>query len=322
MSTREEKKVWEKRGKRVSIRVGSLTFVVLCACSSAPPAEPIAKGLVQMEGSTSIRAELPPGTVAVGPVFNEATADAYIEQAPPNRNHGGDAVLSIRGPGNHRALVQAPITVTQYPAGSGLLEAKLQLNIGSIAGNWGSGQEIAVHRMTREWADTGVTWNCSVDTQADDDAKDCAPDPTFGPWEMGKHASSDELPYIEAPTATATVTSDMTEILFDVTADVALFQSGEAPNYGWLIKMVDERGSASLDVFSLETGSGPGVLVTTYKPLVPKICRVVPWVGHPLPNFSCIDFCRLAPTRHPVTGLPCILGTYSPANQTCTCSTL
>jgi hypothetical protein len=46
-----------------------------------------------------------------------------------------------------------------------------------------------------------------------------------------------------------------------VTADVNTMLAGQVPNGGWLLRKVDEGASASLEIASRGTGSGPRLLI-------------------------------------------------------------
>jgi hypothetical protein len=116
------------------------------------------------------------------------------------------------------------------------LELFIEINNNS----WGSGREIDVHRVTTDWTETGVTWNCPVDSNTGNGSPDCV-----SQWNGGNFATT--------PTATSLQTNGVvgTYVSYDVTADVSAFLAA-SPNYGWLIKKRDEGLDGRIEYTSRE----------------------------------------------------------------------
>jgi hypothetical protein len=224
-----------------------LLFAALAACS----------------WPTDQRAELPTGALVIDPQAPLDTtlgmsADTYLRQGHPNHNYGADTLLRVRSSGHNRALLQVDPTALAAAAGGGtLLAARLELTITANADNWGpDGREIALHRMTTPWTELGATWNCAVDSVPGNQQAECAGETA---WEMG---SGSPNPWVATPTATATMTNGLSEVVtFDVTADVAAWLGGTL-NAGWILKKVNEGATGRVEFGSRESGLGPALVLT------------------------------------------------------------
>ncbi len=183
-----------------------------------------------------------------------AVADTYVEKDTPQSNYGGLTVLSVQASGNHRTLVRFDSSaIAKLVDGT----TTVKVTISSNGNNWGqSGKPISIHRVKKAWTELGATWKCAIDTNTTNTTRDCS-DATQ--WEMDStDDSSGESAFVQTPTATATITNNESGVVtFDVTSDVALWRSGAAPNYGFLIKKVDEGPAGRIEFASRETSTPP-----------------------------------------------------------------
>ncbi|MEM9728170.1 MAG: DNRLRE domain-containing protein [Myxococcota bacterium] len=185
------------------------------------------------------------------------SGDTYLRDGSPNKNQGDETFLRVRKSGKNRALLQFDqVALENALAGQGVAAARIELDIVDNGGQWGSaGRSIGVHRMTGEWTEPGATWNCGDDADTSNGAEEC-PDTA---WDM---KNSDQWPFLFDPTSTVLVYNE-TEGVFaiDVTADVQAFVAGEAPNLGWILRLVNETQNGRLDFASRETVTPPKLIV-------------------------------------------------------------
>lgn len=189
--------------------------------------------------------------------FN-ASADTYLKQSDPNRNFGTDTELRIEPGGNIRAGViqfnQNQLLAAIGPS-STILSAKLQMTIVGNGGGWGSGGEIDLSRLTRNWTENGATWNCPVDTDTANSNLDCP----SGTWSI----AGPTFPFNITPIATSSINNMSSGVIsFDVTNDVQSFIRGINPNDGWIIKEHQGNDGGSIDFDSGETANPPVLVVT------------------------------------------------------------
>jgi hypothetical protein len=190
-----------------------------------------------------------------------AAADSYVRNGAPNQNQGYETILRIQASGNNRILVHIDQSAISSFVGSGALQsAKLRLYITENANNWGTtGRTLSVHRVLAPWTEIGATWNCPDDTNPINSAPDCSPD-----WEM---TQSSQWPFELAPTATMLHTNGQAGwVEWDVTADVAAFLSGEAPNHGWILKKDLEGQPGQVSYSSKEGDFTPELEITLVEP--------------------------------------------------------
>jgi hypothetical protein len=90
--------------------------------------------------------------------------------------------------------------------------------------------------VTAAWTEVGATWNTENSTGG--------------------------TPWIAAPSATTTISNDVTSTLsFDVTNDVAAFLNG-TENDGWILQKADECSPGVIDFGSRESNSSPTLTIT------------------------------------------------------------
>ena len=198
----------------------------------------------------------PPGPVT-GSAMLAANADSHVRQGEPNQNHGSDNTLRLQASGRNRALVGLDAQAVTTALGGPLVKARLRLPIATTFDNWGPDRAVGVHRLRRPWAELGATWNCAVDANPSNGAADCSGESA---WSMS--GATEELAWLNAPTATALVSNGQTGTLeLDVTRDVACALAGHAPLQGWLVKKAMESQSGRIDLHSRETAQAPSVLL-------------------------------------------------------------
>jgi RHS repeat-associated protein len=191
-----------------------------------------------------------------GPISTQLTAfaDTYVEKDTLQSNYGALTTLSVQAVGNHRTLVQFDTAaIAKLVDGT----TTVKLTISSNGNNWGqSGKPISIHRMKKAWTELGATWKCAIDTDTTNATRDCS---GATQWDMDStDDSASDAAFVQTPTATATITNNESGVVtFDVTSDVALWRSGAAPNYGFLIKKVDEGPAGRIEFASRETSTPP-----------------------------------------------------------------
>ena len=201
-------------------------------------------------------------------------ADTYLRRGSDNRNLGAGLLLRVRADGQNRAVVRFDQSAIQAAVGSRtLLSATLRLTIVDNGNNWGtSGRTVDAHRLLPSWAEgngtetdrgtgAGATWNCAIDSNISNQAKDCA---GVTAWEMDSPASA--RPWATTPTATVTIHNGQTGVVeYDVTADVVGFLNGTLSNNGWLVKKTAEN-SPGLVSFGSRESTDPPQLVLLCQP--------------------------------------------------------
>lgn len=215
-----------------------------------------------------------PVSVALSP-----SADTYLRGGNYNANEGASPFLRVRASGNNRALVIFDQQEIESLVCSGnLISAHLELFIDHNADNWGDGRAVDAHRLLSDWAEgngktaglpgparyrgdgPGATWRCPVDPDianlSDDDADY---------WNPGLATRFQGGRFAESPTDTIIIEKGLVGwVSWDVTADVADFLSGDADNFGWIVKKTIE-GLAGLVEFSSREGINPPRLVLVYE---------------------------------------------------------
>jgi hypothetical protein len=151
-----------------------------------------------------------------------ASADSYIQQNLATTNYGSATDMYTYPwtgvPANRRSMVRFDLSA--IPNGSTITSATLKL---TETGTQGSARTLAVHRLTKNWTNAGVTWN-KYDGVTD--------------WTAagGDYAAATAT---NAITWTASYKTDT----WDVTTDVDNFVNNATANYGWLVKDNSEDDS-------------------------------------------------------------------------------
>ncbi len=188
-----------------------------------------------------------------------AVADTFVRSGKPNQPQGAGDFMRVRKSGKNRALIrfdQAELVAAI--AGGTVDAAAVELSIQDIGNNWGDGRTVDLHRVTADWTEGGATWNCAVDSDPSNQAADCS---GATEWEMG---NAGPHPWDATPSDTVTLNSGQTGgITFDVTADVAAFVAGTAPNYGWVLKKTEEGQNGWVTFDTQELGT-PASLALDY----------------------------------------------------------
>lgn len=202
--------------------------------------EKMTASLRQAEG---IKAEVPqqgPQTLTLRP-----TGDAWIRQDTPRENHGKDLDLHEypwSPSSSQRSLIRFDLSA--LPQGAVITAANLKLR---ELTTYGRSTTIAVHRLTQDWTETGVTWaktNGSANWQSA--GGDFNPTPTAQnliSWDPNTFPKSDT---------------------WDLLSDVRDFGAGKAMNYGWLLKANPEDNSQYYWTFHSKENTVPPELEVTY----------------------------------------------------------
>lgn len=149
------------------------------------------------------------------------SADSYLKGGDRNGNSGSLETMRIQSQAANRVVIRFDQTAIQTAVGAGTLQrAVLQLFV-EASGNWANGRYVNAHRLTENWTEGGVSWDCPV--------AGCSTQ-----WDGGT--------YNTTPTDTIVQTNEAigSFVEFDVTTDVTAFLAS-TPNYGWLIKKEEEN---------------------------------------------------------------------------------
>ncbi|MCW5830699.1 MAG: VCBS repeat-containing protein [Deltaproteobacteria bacterium] len=218
----------------------------------------------------------------------DAGADTYVRNGADNTNEGGAAFLRIQQSGNNRALVHFSQVELQGPLrGRNLISATLKADIVHNGNNWGStGRTVDAHRMRQGWSEgngkvagispsdrgdgPGATWNCAIDANISNQAKDCTANTA---WNMG---GSGERPWELVPTGTVLIQNQQSgTVSWDVTADVQAFLDGSVPNHGWLLRKTNEGQSGLVEFASRESGNPPSLVLVVENAISPEASAVI-----------------------------------------------
>lgn len=199
--------------------------------------------------------------------------DSFLTLGNAKQNEGANEILRIISSDKNRPILSFDQSLITGRTESRMLSsATLRLYIVDNGNNWGpSGGTIVAHRLLSDWVEgngwnvgnstsgtgSGVTWNCSTDTNIANNQDDCNTQ-----WNGGS--------FNTLPTSTVLITNNMVNqwIEFDVTADVQAFIDGTATNYGWLIKKSgDESLNGSIEFASKEFLSNNPELVLVFAPM-------------------------------------------------------
>ena len=211
-----------------------------------------------------------PVTVTFG-----ASADASVRNGHENRNYGAEQSMRVQSSGNNRGLVRFDQAAVQAAVGGhAILSATLRMSITDNGGNWGpAGRTVDVHRLLVDWVEgvgtednkgtgSGVTWNCAVDLDIHNQAKNCS---GATEWEMGLPNNPAVHPWAQIATDSKIIASGQTgTVEYDVTPDVQSFMGGTA-NYGWLVRKTNESQNGSVS-FGTRESAYASQLVVTYQP--------------------------------------------------------
>ncbi|MFT3772925.1 MAG: DNRLRE domain-containing protein [Minicystis sp.] len=147
--------------------------------------------------------------MTLGPV-----RDTFIASDQPDRNFGERVDMRIGTPPGSDAVRRALIRfdLSALPAGATVLTARVGLHEEGRTGE----ATLSIHPVTKEWDEQRETWS------------------SFGP------EGFDRRPLVSFSNATAVIASTE-EVWFDTTELVDRWASGEAPNYGLLLRQPEAQ---------------------------------------------------------------------------------
>ena len=195
-----------------------------------------------------------------------AEKDSFLRNNKANRNEGINEILVVKS--NYRPVIAFNQTEIENTIGGlDLQSATLRLYVEDNANNWGtSGRTIDIHNVTDSWVEgngwnfgnnikgtgSGVTWNCAIDTNINNNKVDCNPK-----WIGGNFGGV---------TDSILITNGLVNqfIEFDVTADVQAFLDGTAQNNGWIVKKTSEGQNGRIDFTSDEGSANNPELVLVF----------------------------------------------------------
>ncbi|HVM18254.1 MAG TPA: DNRLRE domain-containing protein [Gaiellaceae bacterium] len=154
--------------------------------------------------------------------------DAYVDSASSqrNRNFGTATSLLVTGTTSQVSFAQFDLAGCALPAGASVDSATLRLVVTAAPL---LSRDLAVHRVTATWTETGIT-------------------------------SSNQPAAAATATATLATGSTTGQRTTDVTADVDAFVRGAATNFGW--RLTDPLIGATTTFGSREnTGNAPSLVV-------------------------------------------------------------
>ncbi|MFC1507347.1 DNRLRE domain-containing protein [Thermoproteota archaeon] len=152
-------------------------------------------------------------------IIQPSSADTYLDSILSNTNNNGYAAITV-GITNFkilRSLVKFDLSL--IPLGSTINTASLMLYNGGRSGDDPAGRTFTAYRITNDWVETQATWNSYR---------------TGSSWDTaGGDFSTDGA-------SSTTVPSSMGWMTWDVTAVVKAWIEGGQPNYGFLIRDLNE----------------------------------------------------------------------------------
>ena len=188
-----------------------------------------------------------------------AARDTFVRPGRlADRNFGSAGSLTV-----NQALVgfdQAQLAAL-VPANAEMESAILEVTVtGAPAG--GAAPRIDLFRLTQDWSERGATWDCADDQRPLDGREQCAPAQR---WNLSAaSARRGPNPWAGLATASATVPSPAPATLsFDVSADVAAFLAGSAPNFGWILRSDAADTDIVAAIGARESAQPPRLRVTT-----------------------------------------------------------
>jgi YD repeat-containing protein len=250
-------------GPARQLLLGSLAAVAAaCQSSDAPTSATTREAAPDVVLGTARAAVISNTTLTVA-------GDTFIRQGIPNRNDGGEDILSVQIGSVHRSLLFFDTPALLAAVGTGtLVSARIDLFISANNGGWGSGRALGVHSLRQASVENSATWSCAVDTNVNNGSADCA---AGGSWNM--NATNATAPFVLTATSTSQIVNGTNGVVsFDVTQDVLAIMAGTNPGHGWLIKKVDETASGSLLFASREQGPAPRLTLTVD---APEVCTPV-----------------------------------------------
>ena len=139
--------------------------------------------------------------------------------------------MTVKSSGKRKAFIQFDQSALEAADDGALVSATLVVTIDGSPNNWGSdGRTIDVHRLTQDWTEHGITYNCADDTNPSNSSTDCAAEDE---WELDGAGPN---PWLATPSATQLITNGLSgELSFDVTADVQAWVDDPAQNHGWIL---------------------------------------------------------------------------------------
>lgn len=146
-----------------------------------------------------------------------STHDAYINQEQPDENKGDDNDLKVKPDSGKERRILTEFDVSFIPQNSSIVAATLMLYEDNVKDN----QTLLVHRLTKSWDESQVTWD-----QSDDST----------PWIT---AGGDFDPAIVASFA-PDIEGEFQEI--DISAAVQAWINGTSPNHGLLVRSTGANG--------------------------------------------------------------------------------
>jgi hypothetical protein len=179
-----------------------------------------------------------PTPTAVVPTTLGASQDSWIDQANVTQNKGTDANLKVQPAAGKLRRTLVKFDLSSFPPASCVATALLKLRLTAVQS---TSRTFGVYRVTQGWTEgtgttnSGVTWNTRNGVSA---------------WTApgGDFAAT-------ATASTATGTTNNVTLQWNVTADVAGFLAGTAPNNGWLVKDVAEGSGNEFRFASRENGT-------------------------------------------------------------------
>ncbi|MDD9944457.1 MAG: DNRLRE domain-containing protein [Myxococcales bacterium] len=203
-----------------------LAFAPLVACGEGAPS---------LQDATEVQ---PSAQALTTEITLEPVADTRVSNYDPVTNFGSDDNLKVAGvlfDTTKMSMVRFDETAIVAAVGSGALEsATLEVAIDTVGFGWGD-NDLALHRMTMAWTESGATWLCANDTDHGFFGRfqnNCSLSDRWGLefWSLWPQ------PYDSTPTDSVPLSWNQTgAVSLDVTADVQAVLDGTSPHHGWLL---------------------------------------------------------------------------------------
>jgi hypothetical protein len=96
------------------------------------------------------------GTSVMAQGYVAPTADAWLEQAAPNRNYGSDQELTVKNKAGESFRAIYLFDISSIPAGANVTLAELRLR---VTDEDNSGRPVNIYRVTDTWSENTANWS-------------------------------------------------------------------------------------------------------------------------------------------------------------------
>jgi subtilisin family serine protease len=247
-----------------TFRRSLLTFSVLTSCATSACRDVV-------DPSQRILRDRP--DISSSSISLNPTRDSYLSVGFPNTNFGSADTLMVGKltPSTQRTVIAFDSAAIRNAVGTdSLVSVVLKLTITRNGGSWGpSGRHMSIHRLIEDWTEAGVTRNCRIDTNSQNNQPDCP----SAAWSSSS--------FVATATDSLLITNATLGVLsFSVTSDIRSLLAGTSSHMGWMLKHANETEAGLLVFASRESQTPPQLILTTESVGVPATApdTIAAWV--------------------------------------------